>query len=143
MTGKILGTCLLAVVVGTGGTMPSLQAAPKATKASSDGRAAILRDFNRGASLLEQYEYVKAANAFEAVLAAAPDWDAATFNLGLAYLNMEGQEGREDRLDKSSTRPILPGTLSSAPRREPEGVGMLRGRVPARPTRSLRGVQVR
>ncbi len=114
MTGKILGTCLLAVVVGAGGTMPSLQAAPKATKASSDGRAAILRDFNRGASLLEQYEYVKAANVFEAVLAAAPDWDAATFNLGLAYLNMEGQEGREDRLDKA--RQAFLDVLKSNPR---------------------------
>jgi len=66
----------------------------------SPALAQALASFNRGAALLEQYQYSKAAEAFEAALAAAPDWQAARFDLGLAYLNMEGQEDRKtDRFD--------------------------------------------
>ena len=61
--------------------------------------AQALANFNRGAALLEQYQYTKAAEAFEAVLATAPDWPAARFNLGVAYLNMEGQDRKTDRFD--------------------------------------------
>ena len=50
------------------------------------GKALV--QFNRGAALLEQYKYSNAAKAFEKVLNYAPDWNAARFNLGLAYLNM-------------------------------------------------------
>ena len=55
-----------------------------------DKAAEQLAEFNRGAGLLEQYQYAEAAAAFEKVLAVFPDWLAARFNLGLAYLNMEG-----------------------------------------------------
>ncbi|MGO9108731.1 MAG: FG-GAP-like repeat-containing protein, partial [Thermoguttaceae bacterium] len=61
--------------------------------------AEALAGFNRGAALLEQYRYTEAAKAFEAVLALAPDWQAARFNLGLAYLNIEGQDRKTDRFD--------------------------------------------
>ena len=55
--------------------------------------------FNRGAALLEQYNYSAAAKAFEAVLKLQPNWDAARFNLGLAYLNMQGMEGKAAQFD--------------------------------------------
>jgi len=58
-----------------------------------------LTDFNRGAALLEQYQYIEAAKAFEAVLETAPDWTAARFNIGLAYLNMQEKSGAENYLD--------------------------------------------
>ncbi len=51
-----------------------------------------LADFNRGAALLEQYRYGEAAEALARVTAAAPDWTAARFNLGLAYLNMQEKD---------------------------------------------------
>ncbi len=47
--------------------------------------------FNRGAALMERYEYAQAAAAFGQVLESAPAWTAARFNLGIAYLNMSGQ----------------------------------------------------
>ncbi|MHB8970578.1 MAG: hypothetical protein ACYC4N_09010 [Pirellulaceae bacterium] len=52
--------------------------------------AGALAEFNRGAANMEKYEYAKAARAFNKVLEAAPDWTAARFNRGLAYLNMAG-----------------------------------------------------
>ena len=61
--------------------------------------AETLAGFNRGAALLEQYRYSEAAKAFEAVVAAAPDWQAARFNLGVAYFNIEGQDRKVDRFD--------------------------------------------
>ena len=54
--------------------------------------------FNQGAALLEQYSYVKAAEVFEDVVKAAPDWTAARFNLGLAYFNMQENRGAEEYL---------------------------------------------
>jgi len=51
----------------------------------------LLTVFNRGAALMEQYRYPDASKAFETVLEAAPDWTAARFNLGLAYLNSAGK----------------------------------------------------
>lgn len=51
----------------------------------------LVAEFNRGAALMEQYRYPDASKAFETVLEAAPDWTAARFNLGLAYLNSAGK----------------------------------------------------
>jgi Flp pilus assembly protein TadD len=51
--------------------------------------AKSLADFNRGAAMLEKYQYADAAEAFEAVVAANPTWTAARFNAGLALLNMQ------------------------------------------------------
>jgi len=59
----------------------------------------VLTNFNRGAALLEQYQYIEAAKAFESVLETAPDWTAARFNLGLAYFNMQEKSGAENYLE--------------------------------------------
>jgi Tfp pilus assembly protein PilF len=60
-----------------------------------------LVQFNRGAALLEQYKYSEAVKAFEKVLNYAPDWNAARFNLGLAYFNMLEDPGAIDYLKKA------------------------------------------
>ncbi|UCD50800.1 MAG: VCBS repeat-containing protein [Phycisphaerales bacterium] len=60
-----------------------------------------LAQFNRGAALLEQYQYVEAAEAFGQVLAAAPEWRAARFNLGLALLNMQEDSGAAENLQRA------------------------------------------
>ncbi len=69
--------------------------------AISESIAKALVNFNRGAALLEQYNYIEAAGAFESVLATAPDWTAARFNLGLAYLNMQEKPGAQSYLDSA------------------------------------------
>lgn len=76
--------------------------------------ARALSGFNRGAGLLEQYRYSEAAKEFEKVLAFAPDWDAARFNLGLAYLNMEGKEDKAAGLP--AARQAFESVLKSNPR---------------------------
>jgi len=63
---------------------------------NSIGKA--LAEFNKGAALLEQYRYTEAAKAFETVLELAPDWNAARFNLGLAYFNLQETPGGKDYL---------------------------------------------
>src|SRR4030042_5555528 len=55
----------------------------------SDSLVKALVDFNRGAALLEQYNYLDAAKAFESVLEAAPDWPAPRFDLGLAHFKLQ------------------------------------------------------
>ena len=60
----------------------------KSKSVISESLGKALSSFNRGAGLLEQYQFTAAARAFEEVLEAAPDWTAARYNLGLAYLNM-------------------------------------------------------
>jgi len=62
----------------------------------SVGRAQA--EFNKGVALLEQYKYAEAAKAFETVLALAPDWNAARFNLGLACFNLQETPGGKDYL---------------------------------------------
>lgn len=59
----------------------------------------LLADFNRGAALMEQYRYSAAAEAFEKVVQAKPEWAAARFNLALAYLNMQGERDAKESLD--------------------------------------------
>ena len=69
---------------------PAAPASPDAPKV-----AKALADFNRGAALLEQYKYQPAAEAFEAVVTAMPDWTAARFNLALALYNTTSKEALE------------------------------------------------
>jgi tetratricopeptide (TPR) repeat protein len=64
----------------------------------SERVAEALAEFNRGAALLEQYKYAQAAEAFESVLDVVPEWTAARFNLGLAYLNMQAEAGAQESL---------------------------------------------
>ena len=47
---------------------------------------------------MEQYSYVKAAEALEQVVKARPNWTAARFNLGLAHLNMQEDRGAQEYL---------------------------------------------
>lgn len=63
--------------------------------------AEALAAFNRGAALMEQYQYSQAAEAFEKCLQLAPDWVAARHNLGLAYLNLQEKQGAVDFLEKA------------------------------------------
>jgi tetratricopeptide (TPR) repeat protein len=65
------------------------------------GLVKALAEFNRGAALLEQYRYTDASKAFESVLESVPDWEAAHFNLGLAYLNVEGQDQKNNRFNSA------------------------------------------
>jgi tetratricopeptide (TPR) repeat protein len=60
-----------------------------------------LASFNRGAGLLEQYQYAQAAEAFARSLEHASHWTAARFNLGLALLNMQEQAEAEGNLDQA------------------------------------------
>lgn len=65
----------------------------------SDSLRETLATFNRGAALLEQYRYTKAATEFEKVLEVAPHWTAARFNLGLAYLNLADEPGEKNHVE--------------------------------------------
>lgn len=58
-----------------------------------------LAEFNRGAALMERYQYSDAAAAFTKVIEQQPDWTAAQFNLALAQLNMMGQSDAKDNLE--------------------------------------------
>lgn len=63
-----------------------------------------LASFNRGNALMEQYRYGDAAAQYEKVVRAYPDWTAAVFNLGLAYLNLQGESDARDSLDVARER---------------------------------------
>ena len=58
---------------------------------SPEALSKLVREFNQAAAKMDQYRYHNpprdAIPAWEAVVAQAPDWEAARFNLGLAYLN--------------------------------------------------------
>ena len=69
------------------------------TQTHDESLGTALAAFNRGAALLEQYNFTKAADEFNKVLDVAPDWTAARFNLALAYLNLQDQPGAKDHLD--------------------------------------------
>jgi len=80
--------------------------APAAQSLASDGTVKALAEFNQGAALLEQYKYAKAAEKFEAVVAAFPAWTAARFNLGLALLNLPDAADALDRAEAEFQRVI-------------------------------------
>jgi len=73
----------------------------------------LLAEFNRGAALMEQYLYADAVEAFVKVVEGAPDWTAARFNLGLAYLNKQGKQEQKD--DLSAAREAFETVLASEP----------------------------
>ena len=74
----------------------------------SDKLSLALGEFNRGAAMLDEYNYTQAAKAFEKVLAIFPDWTAARFNLGLAYLNMAGNESSKGGATEGEAKSVLP-----------------------------------
>ncbi|GAB6165888.1 hypothetical protein JCM19992_18880 [Thermostilla marina] len=61
-----------------------------------------VKHFNRGCALLEQYRYADAVAEFEKVLEAAPDWIAARYNLALALLNTQEQQGAKESLARAA-----------------------------------------
>lgn len=73
----------------------------------------LVASFNRSAALMEQYKYAESAAGFEEVVAGQPDWIAARFNLGLAYLNMQGARGAEAHLDRAEA--VFRGILEDEP----------------------------
>lgn len=85
-----------------GTTAPGADKSPPSSPAhqSTPARQALAQ-FNQGCTLLEQYEYEKAAQCFEEVLKACPDWTAARYNLALSYLNLQGKK-LEDRSGEDS-----------------------------------------
>ncbi len=90
------------IVSPTAGTEPAPAEAPAPAPSQPDvspQQFADLAAFNRGAALMEQYRYSDAAKEFRQVIQNEPHWAAARFNLGLAYLNMQGSEGAQDHLD--------------------------------------------
>jgi len=56
---------------------------------------ALLERFQEGVTLLEEYEYVKAARVFEAVARDAPDWAPPLVNFGIALINLQKPEELE------------------------------------------------
>ncbi len=84
------------------------------TTVATDGAppyAETLSEFNRGAAYMEQYQYAKAARAFLDVLKKEPTWDAARFNLALAYINMAGENEPQKRI--GSYDEMLEGAVST------------------------------
>ncbi|MCL4204971.1 MAG: VCBS repeat-containing protein [Pirellulaceae bacterium] len=103
MSRTFLALIVTLAVVGCSGSQPVPPAAPEATVASAspdDSQVmAVLADFNRGNALMEQYRYGDAVEAYEKVVQARPDWIAAQFNLGMAYLNLQGEREAKESLD--------------------------------------------
>src|SRR5215831_149388 len=67
-------------------------------------------DFHAGVALMDQHSFLKAAERFEKVLAGAPQWYAALFDSGLAYMNsqVEYDKARERLEAAARLRPDLP-----------------------------------
>lgn len=78
---------------------PLANSKPAETKASAPKNEipaaefdAVLEAHFRGAGLMEQYDYAKAAQAFREVRKRAPGWIPGSVNLAIALLNMTGEE---------------------------------------------------
>jgi len=83
-----LVTWTLQTVAYGGEPVPgTVEARKQVTAIASDQLSKVLAEFNHGAALLEKYRYSDAAKSFQSVLQVFPDWTAARFNLGIAYLN--------------------------------------------------------
>ncbi|NQU24780.1 MAG: tetratricopeptide repeat protein [Candidatus Nealsonbacteria bacterium] len=102
------------VAHGTSAPVEAADPPPATPPTSTRPLEKALAGFNRGAALMEQYQYVDAAKAFEAVVEAAPDWTAARFNLGLAYFNMHGARGAQQNL--ATARDTFLDVLESDPK---------------------------
>ncbi len=98
--------------IGVNGAPAPVEAADPPPAAGPVEKA--LAEFNRGAALMEQYRYVDAAKAFEAVVKTSPHWTAAQFNLGLAYFNMHGARGAQQNL--AAARDTFLKVLESSPK---------------------------
>ena len=112
-----LALSAVAVFSGCGEKSPAAGDRPSVPVPSAKGAAKALAEFNRGAALMEQYQYTEAAQAFEAVVRLEPDWLAARFNLGLAYFNGLGQAGAQASLEKA--RQVFEQVLVADPQHRP------------------------
>ena len=65
----------------------------------------IVRHFNRGMGLVDQYQPEQAVEAFEEVVRLAPDWTTGRLNLGIALLNTQG-EGDDVRAEEEFRKVI-------------------------------------
>jgi len=101
----------VAAIVLAGLNAPALGAEGAA---SGDRLSQALTAHNRGAALLEQYRYAEAAKEFARVLELFPDWTAARFNLGVAYLNIQ-----EDRQTVDKSREVFEEILKADPKHLP------------------------
>jgi len=77
------------------------QTGPGPGGVAADRLPRAVAEFNRAGALLEQYDYPNAAKSFEKVVGQFPDWTAARFNLGVAYLNMQEAQGARDWMGKA------------------------------------------
>ena len=115
---RVIG-CLLAGVLAVAGCRQSTSVDDVPATVEGEGEdaplsvsqsvAETLAQFNRGTALLERYDYAKAADVLKKVVSRTPNWGAARFNLGLAQLNLQGQ----NNLD--SARDIFEAILESEP----------------------------
>ncbi len=62
------------------------------TRTRGPDMACVMHANNRGVGLMEQFQYGKAATAFEEVVTMAPDWLPGRVNLGIALLNVNKPE---------------------------------------------------
>src|SRR5262245_14097970 len=79
-------------------------------QASSSSSTYAFDDFHAGVALMEQHNFLKAAERFEKVVAGAPTWYAAQFNCGLAYMNsqVDDEKARAHLETAARLRPDLP-----------------------------------
>ncbi len=89
--------------------------AQNAPAAAADQVAEALAQFNHGAALLEQYRCPEAAKAFAEVLQVFPNWTAARFNLGLAYLSEPRIAGEKKRENLEKARQAFEEVLTLDP----------------------------
>ncbi len=105
------GIAVLAFVIVAGMSVFGVGAE---SKPPADRLSEALTAHNRGAALLEQYRYADAAKEFARALELFPDWTAARFNLGVAYLNIQ-----EDRQLVDKSRGIFEEVLKADPKHLP------------------------
>jgi tetratricopeptide (TPR) repeat protein len=70
---------------------------------------------NRGAGLMEQFQFHEALRAFEAVVEMAPDWIPGRINLGIALLNGGGMALAEQEEHLKRTREVFKSVLRLDP----------------------------
>lgn len=103
---------------GIGGVLAivllGLVSASLGAEGPGDRLSEALSAHNRGAALLEQYRYTEAAKEFARALELFPDWTAARFNLGVAYLNIQ-----EDRQTVDKSREVFEEVLKAEPKHLP------------------------
>src|SRR6516165_10678721 len=83
----IWGIVALIIAVVAGFVIWQWLAKPRPRQVTPEAMLAAIQANNRGIGLLEQFEYAKAADAFEETVKFAPDWPAGQINLGIALLN--------------------------------------------------------